>query len=113
MVMRRDTCALAVSMRGITVATSLFCALAAGCATGTTSITSRPVPPDTSEQIANPQEPLGRTPQKAFVFPAIEIVAMDTLVNLGGRQLADPAAYEVTFSTIRKNLRGPWVVDDD
>jgi hypothetical protein len=38
---------------------------------------------------------------------------MDAAVNLGGRLLIDPATYQVTPSSIRRNLRGPWVVDDD
>ena len=43
----------------------------------------------------------------------LEIVAMDAGVNLGGRLLLNPADYEVTSVWIRRNLRGPWVVDDD
>ena len=55
----------------------------------------------------------GEQPQaRSFVLPAVEIVAMDTLINLAGRR-RDPAAYEVTPASIRRNLRGPWVVDDD
>jgi hypothetical protein len=50
---------------------------------------------------------------RSYVLPAIEVVAMDALVNLAGRQLQDPAAYDVTPHSIRRNLRGPWVVDDD
>ena len=38
---------------------------------------------------------------------------MDAAVNLGGRLLIDPATFEVTPASIRRNLRGPWVVDDD
>jgi hypothetical protein len=38
---------------------------------------------------------------------------MDAAVNLVGRRLQDPAAYAVTSESIRRNLRGPWVVDDD
>jgi hypothetical protein len=50
--------------------------------------------------------------RRSFVVPAIEIVAMDSLINLAGRRI-DPVAYEVTPKSIRRNLRGPWVVDDD
>ncbi len=50
---------------------------------------------------------------KSYILPAVEIVAMDALVNLGGRALMEPADYEVTASSIRRNLRGRWVVDDD
>lgn len=38
---------------------------------------------------------------------------MDAAVNLGGRLLIDPANYKVTAASIRRNLRGPWMVDDD
>jgi hypothetical protein len=53
------------------------------------------------------------TNHKSYILPAVEIVAMDAAVNLGGRLLIDPADYEVTPASIRRNLRGPWVVDDD
>ena len=43
----------------------------------------------------------------------IEIVAMDAAINFAGRLLLDPAVFEVTPDSIRRNLRGPWVVDDD
>ena len=55
----------------------------------------------------------GRTNHKSYILPAVEIVAMDAGVNLGGRLLIGPANYEVTPDSIRRNLRGPWVVDDD
>ena len=38
---------------------------------------------------------------------------MDAAINLGGRLLTEPANYKVTPASIRRNLRGPWVVDDD
>ena len=50
---------------------------------------------------------------KSYIIPAVEIVAMDSAVNLAGRLLIDPANYEVTPASIRGNLRGPWVIDDD
>src|SRR5688572_20755451 len=53
------------------------------------------------------------TGHKSYILPAVEIVAMDAGVNLGARLVIDPAAYEVTPASIRRNLRGPWVVDDD
>jgi hypothetical protein len=43
----------------------------------------------------------------------IEIVAMDAGVNRVGSLLLDPATFRVTPESIRSNLRGPWVVDDD
>jgi len=38
---------------------------------------------------------------------------MDAAVNLAGRLMLEPATYEVTPASIRRNLRGPWVFDDD
>ena len=55
----------------------------------------------------------GVTGHKSYILPAVEIVAMDSAVNLGGRLLIDPANYEVTPASIRRNLRVPWVIDDD
>ncbi len=53
------------------------------------------------------------TAHKSYILPAVQIVAMDSVVNLAGRHLTDPANYKVTPASIRRNLRGPWVVDDD
>jgi hypothetical protein len=50
---------------------------------------------------------------KSYVLPLVEIVAMDAAVNLGGRLLVDRADFTVTPASIRRNLRGPWVVDND
>jgi hypothetical protein len=50
---------------------------------------------------------------KSYILPAVEIVAMDAGVNLGARLVRDPASYKVTPLSIRRNLRGPWVIDDD
>lgn len=50
---------------------------------------------------------------KSYIVPVVEIVAMDAAINLGGRMLMDPATFEITPASIRRNLRGPWVVDDD
>ena len=55
----------------------------------------------------------GMASHKSYILPAAQIVAMDATVNLAGRLLIDPANYQVTASSIRRNLRSPWVVDDD
>ena len=76
----------------------LACGLSAACAR---SAASRP---------ALPLEDGGH---KSYILPVVEIVAMDAGINLVGRQLLEPATFEVSGSSIRRNLRGPWVVDDD
>ena len=54
-----------------------------------------------------------RTDHKSYVVPAVEIVAMDAGINRVGSVILDPATFRVTPESIRRNLRGPWVVDDD
>lgn len=67
---------------------ALVCGLSAGCATGAAN-------------------------HKSYILPAVQIVAMDAGVNLGARLILDPATYRVTPDSIGRNLRGPWVIDDD
>jgi len=76
----------------------LACGLSAACATGAAmqSETSR-----------------GVDGHKSYIIPVVEIAALDAAVNAGGRLLSDPAGYEVTPDSIRRNLRSRWVVDDD
>src|SRR6476646_2047418 len=80
----------------------LVCGLGAGCA-ARGNVRSDPA------QDADPQ---GRG-HKSHVLPVVEIVAMDALVNRVGPLLFDPATFAVTPASIRRNLRGPGVVDDD
>ncbi len=51
--------------------------------------------------------------RKSFLTPAVEIVLMDAAINAFGRMTYDDGSFDVTPSSIRRNLRGPWVVDDD
>jgi hypothetical protein len=57
--------------------------------------------------------PGGGGGHRSYVLPLIEIVAMDAGINVGGRLLVDRASFTVTPASIRRNLRGPWVVDED
>ena len=91
-------------LNGRALAAVLAGALNAACAT---SAAMRP---------AVPQDDDGRKedgPHKSYMLPVVEIVAMDAAVNLAGRLLLEPATFDVTPPSIRRNLRGPWVVDDD
>jgi hypothetical protein len=48
------------------------------------------------------------------VVPALEILAFDVLVNRANRCCgSERDDYAVSIGSIRRNLRGPWVVDDD
>jgi hypothetical protein len=81
-----------------TLGAALACGLNAACATGMRAPS------------ALPHDEAGH---KSYILPAVEIVAMDAAVNLGGRAVIGPAHYKVTAASIRRNLRGPWVIDDD
>ena len=55
----------------------------------------------------------GNGGHKSYLIPIVEIVATDAAINLAGRALDDPAAYDVTSASIRRNLSRSWVVDED
>ena len=96
--MRLNTSALVVLLVG---------GLGAGCAAHGN------VQPDLTTQTAEPRDDGGSVGHKSYVLPIVEIVAMDAAFNRVGPLLYDPATFAVSPSSIRRNLRGPWVVDDD
>jgi hypothetical protein len=49
---------------------------------------------------------------KSYVAPALEIIGFDALLNLFDR-LALGSDYRSNFATMRRNLRGGWVIEDD
>ncbi len=51
--------------------------------------------------------------EKSFAIPALEIVGFDFLLSNYNRHFSGSSDYDVTGSSIRRNLRGPWVVDND
>ena len=48
---------------------------------------------------------------KSYVLPAAEIVGFDFLLNRFNRRTS--IDYATSFSSIRHNLRGSWVTDND
>jgi len=69
--------------------------------------------PDPSPDADPPQLDPDRT-KKSFVIPALEIVGFNFGLNrFDKRFLDDPETFDVNSTTIRRNLRGPWVVDND
>jgi hypothetical protein len=52
-------------------------------------------------------------PRPNFVLPIIEIVGMDALINLAGRRGPEADAYKVSGASIRSNVKGAWVIDND
>jgi len=79
------------------------CGIASACATSNAALNGTPV--QTIERPTSAGNP---------ILPVFEIVAFDALLNLGGREFDnDERAFDVTARSIRQNLRGPWVIDDD
>ena len=71
-----------------------------------------------------PQTGLAQTPPQAspppdasvkrnYVVPFFDIAAFDFLLNRYGHALVDRATYDVDFASIKRNLRSPWVLDND
>ena len=81
------------------------CALSAACA-------SRTAAPVTLQQ---DQAGLAQSDEghRSYILPVLEIIGMDAGINRVGSVILDPATFDVTGASIRRNLRGPWVVDDD
>lgn len=57
--------------------------------------------------------PAESEPEKSYIVPALEIVAFDFLLNRYNRRFSGTSDYDVSWASIRRNLRGPWVVDND
>ena len=50
---------------------------------------------------------------KSWSIPALEIILFDVLLNRADYVIFNGAEYRVNPRTWRRNLRGPWVVDND
>jgi hypothetical protein len=51
--------------------------------------------------------------KKSYLIPALEIVGFDVLLNQFDRQYFGCCDFHSNLQSIRRNLRGPWVVDSD
>jgi hypothetical protein len=64
--------------------------------------------------IPQPENRRDLEPQPDYAVPIFEIVAFDAALHAFDRAyLNDTGAFSVTRSSIRRNLRSKWVVDDD
>jgi len=61
---------------------------------------------------ANRSPPPAFGDRKSYAIPALEIVGFNGLLNVYDRHVYG-GDYQSTFSSIRRNLRGSWVVDSD
>jgi hypothetical protein len=86
------------------LAVLLLPALSTGCASRDN------LRPDLPQGSDPPRESVGH---KSYILPIVEIVGMDAGINRVGSVILEPETFNVTPASIRRNLRGPWVVDDD
>ena len=52
-------------------------------------------------------------PEKNYALPAAEIIGFDLLLSGFNRAFSGSSDYDVSIGSIRRNLHGPWVVDND
>jgi hypothetical protein len=57
--------------------------------------------------------PLSPESEKSYAIPALEIIGFDFLLNRFNRRFSGSSDYDVSMASIRHNLHGPWVVDND
>jgi hypothetical protein len=88
---------------GLAAALWLLCAENAANAEPTESVAAPP-----AETTAVPTEP-----DKSYVLPALEIIGFDFLLSRYNRHFSGSSDYDVSAASIRRNLKGPWVVDND
>lgn len=50
---------------------------------------------------------------KSYLIPALEIVGFDLLLNQFNRRYFDGNEYDTSLSSVKRNLRRSWVIDDD
>ena len=62
---------------------------------------------------AQDEAPAKKEPDKDYLLPAAEIIGFDLLLNQYNRRFSGSTDYDANWSTVRRNLRGPWVVDND
>lgn len=53
------------------------------------------------------------TGEKSYLLPAAEIIGFDFLLNRYNRKFSGSSDYDVSRTSIRNNLHGPWVTDND
>ncbi len=51
--------------------------------------------------------------ESSYAIPIVEIIGFDFLLNRYNRRFSGTSDYDVSWASIRRNLRGPWVEDND
>ena len=77
---------------------------------------AEPGPPEeapATATVASAEPETDSSPRPNHFVPILDILAFDYLVNRAGHQFVDTGTYDVSLSTIRRNLKSPWVLDND
>src|SRR5205085_12648849 len=64
-------------------------------------------------QQAPPETDAARPAAAGYALPILEVIAFDVVLNRLNHRFSGSTDYDVTAGSIRRNLRGPWVVDND
>ena len=75
------------------------------------AVSAQPV--EAPAPVAAPASAPAAAPEKSWTVPAAEIVVFDFLLNRYNHRFSGSSDYDVTAASIRRNLRGPWVTDND
>jgi hypothetical protein len=62
---------------------------------------------------AAPMAAAASQPDKSYLIPAAEIIGFDFGLSRYNRRFSGSSDYDVSWRSIRNNLHGPWVVDND
>ena len=65
------------------------------------------------EPILAAEEATENAAARSVVIPASEIILFDLLLSNYNRRFSGSSDYDVSTATVRRNLHGPWVVDND
>jgi hypothetical protein len=73
--------------------------------------------PAAAQEVAPPASsasaPPSTEPNKSYLIPAAEIIGFDFLLSRYNRRFSGSSDYDVSWASIKRNLRGSWVVDND
>jgi hypothetical protein len=73
------------------------------------------IPPTGLAQQTTPEAPAPADApvRKNYFVPFFDIAAFDFLLNRYGHAFVDRTTYDVDIASIKRNLRSPWVLDND
>jgi hypothetical protein len=95
----------------LALALGLAASAALPAAAQSVDLTGRPIAAAAASAPGGPTA--ASPPDKSYAIPAAEIIGFDFLLNRFNRAFSGSSDYKVSIGSIRRNLHGPWVVDND